>query len=357
MSPVRLVRLKQWVSRLTLMLLVLGATLVGSALPIQEPLPIRQGTIGENYDARLNSERYRSDYSRPIGDEELESEMARIDGSRRVPTSGRTSRSTGGSFGGGFTGGVARRSTPTLTTRGVSRTPIGGNFGGAVAPAPAAAPAPATRIPSPVIRPPQPLGPAQRSAPAAPEPSTGSGYGGGMLSASSTGVIAEQAPPPPISLDEYASGGYAGQDSAYTAETAAAEAELQNLLDSLARQNAEYEGGFKDNLRTLGWKPQGDDWTQGAWDPTDTLGAYGQTYNNLQNDYAGRGLMDSTFYGNAQRDMTDRFNRQRTDLVDDRAAKQSEFAAGRTQATQAKEMAKQRALAEAYARYVSGFSI
>lgn len=186
---------------------------------------------------------------------------------------------------------------------------------------------------------------------------TGIGYSGGAVSALGTGVIAEAAPAPPIDFDAFKGGKYAGEDAAYVSETAAANAELQTMLAELARQNSEYETGFKGNLKTLGLDYEGDDWKNGKWDQDDTLGAYGQSYQNLQNDYSGRGLMDSTFYGNAQRDLTDRFNRQRDELFSGYDTAKGNFATQRTRAEEANKRAQERALVEAYSRYVGGFAV
>lgn len=204
-----------------------------------------------------------------------------------------------------------------------------------------------------------PSGSGRSAAPApAPSPNVATGYSGGPVSALSTGVLAEGAPPPPpMSLDEFSQGGYAGQDAAFAAEDASAEAELRNMLDQLTRQNSEYQTGFKGGLRDLGWNSQGDDWKNGSWNPEDTLGAYGQSSTNLENDYSGRGMMDSTFYGQAQRDLTDRFNRQKGEMITGLDNQNAQFAAGKTAATESRNAARNRALAEAYARFTSGLAL
>lgn len=220
------------------------------------------------------------------------------------------------------------------------------------------APAP-VRIAAPAPRAAAPRSPARP----APMPSVGAQYSGGGLAASRTGAIAEtmpeqaqQGPPPVLGFDQFkADPSLAMRDAAYMSEEGSAEAEFKNLVDQLTRQNAEFKTGVNQNFKNLGLKWQGEDYGTGSWDPNDMQGAYGQAYGNQVNDFAGRGLMDSSFFGQAQEQLTGRFNRQRDDVMRSLTNQNNEFAAGKNNAQASRNAARDRALAEAYARYTAGF--
>lgn len=205
-------------------------------------------------------------------------------------------------------------------------------------------------------------GPAAKAptAPTGPRISGGGGgstYGGGGLGTYATGLVAESEPPQPQTFDDWRNAGGFGNDSAFLAEDASAEAEYQALLNQLTQQNTSYMQDFKGGLRNLGWDYEGEDYGNGKWDADDRLGAYGGAFQNLQNDYSGRGLLDSSFYGQANNDLTDRFNRQRTDMMTGLTGQQNDFNSNKTNALQSREAAKNRALAEAYARYSGGYGV
>lgn len=220
------------------------------------------------------------------------------------------------------------------------------------APAPVRAAAPRSSAPAP-----------RSPARPAPMPSVGAQYSGGGLAASRTGAIAEtipqgppEPPPQPLGFDQFRGDpSLAMRDAAYMSEEGSAEAEFKNLVDQLTRQNAEFKTGVNQNFKNLGLKWQGEDYGTGTWDPTDMQGAYGQAFTNQTNDFAGRGLMDSSFYGQAQEQLTGRFNRQRDDVMTALTNQNNEFNAGKNNAQTARNAAKERALAEAYARYTAGF--
>lgn len=184
-------------------------------------------------------------------------------------------------------------------------------------------------------------------------------YGGSPVAAMSTGVMSEVVPAPqPLGFDQFkADGNNYNKDAAYTSETATAESDYKNLIDQLTRQNRDYTTNFESNLRNMGLDFTGQDYGSGTWDPTDKLGAYGQSYGNLENDFSGRGMLDSSFYGQAQNDLTGRFNRQRTSLMDALGQENSSFNANKTAAGDARTQAMNRALSEAYNRYVAGFGL
>lgn len=201
-------------------------------------------------------------------------------------------------------------------------------------------------------------------APAAPMPnrvggSGGAGGSGGVGYAALAGseAIIPQADAPKVQdFESWKAGGGNIGDSTWMAENASAQSEYEQLLASLAQQNTSYLNDWNSGMKSMGWKPQGDDYTQGQWDPTDLLGAYGQANNNQLNDFAGRGMLDSMFYGNAQQDLNDRFNRQRSEALNQRNTANQEYSTNKANADSTRAAAQNRALAEAYARYAANYS-
>lgn len=205
---------------------------------------------------------------------------------------------------------------------------------------------------------PNPVKQAQRNATSS---RSGSVYGGSPVSAGASGVMSAQAPAPaptPMGLDQFkADGANYNKDASYMSEVASADSDYKNLIDQLTRQNTNYTSDFESGLRNMGLDWTDKDYASGNWDATDKLGSYGQAYDNTQNDFSGRGMLDSSFYGQAQQGVTDRFNRQRNSLMDGLNQENTSFAANKTGAAQAQQQAQQRAMAEAYNRYVAGFGV
>lgn len=188
---------------------------------------------------------------------------------------------------------------------------------------------------------------------------SGAAYSGGSLAAGPTGLIAETMAPPaqPLGFDEWKGDENNLKDSSYLSEVASADSEYQNMLDQLTQQNASYRQGLGSTFKNMGLKAQGEDWGNGTWDSQDQLGAYGQSYRGLENDYSGRGLLDSTFYGEATQDLNDRFNRQKDELLTQLTQTNNEFGTNKNAAASSRNSARDRAMAEAYQRYAAGFGV
>lgn len=242
----------------------------------------------------------------------------------------------GGSFDSGFGGGGR-----------------GGSFG-TPSPTPQAAPTPIAPI-----------------SPISPNRVQGGGGGGGSVQGGATGrsyssvepsatgamQAVEPMPQQAQTFDDWkASGGHAG-DSTWGAENASAQSEYETLLASLAQQNTGFLNDWRGGLQSMGWDFGADGDRSGNWDADDTIGAYGQTRNNLVNDFSGRGMMDSTFYQEGLQNMDRRFNQQRDDMLRSYDNTQNEYSTNQAGALKSKEAAQQRALADAYSRYSSGYGI
>lgn len=273
----------------------------------------------------------------------------------------RQKRSTGGSFGTSRTstrggGGSFAAPTTSASTSG-SRTSTrggGGSFGTAPAP---------TRAPVPVTAPPPPTSaPAPVNRMAAPAP-TGGGGGGGWnyssIAPSATGSyggtasMALGADPSTMLSDE----DYLPTDSVYVAEAAGIESDVQALLDALKRDRAAYDIDFGSALRNLGWSPEGEDFSRGQWRQQDLTGAYGSAYNNMQNDFAGRGMLTSSFYGSGLEDLISSFDQQRGDMLGARQRQMDTWTAEQSEAESQKRQALDRARAAALARRASGLQL
>lgn len=189
-----------------------------------------------------------------------------------------------------------------------------------------ASPAPVARATAPAPRAPVAQAPAaSRSA---------ASYSGGALGTSDTGVVGESAAPVeeeipapvPMSDDDWWN-----QDASFQTESGGLKSVLDNALSDLARKRSNYDTDFSSTLKNLGWDWEGDTIGDlgsvgaGKWDPTNQLGAYGQGNQNLTNDYASRGLMDSSFFGDALTNYNTDFNNQFANLNQGRAQFQTEY--------------------------------
>ena len=182
-----------------------------------------------------------------------------------------------------------------------------------------------------------------------PEQSFGVGGGG------NAGAMAAMAAPAPQMTDaEYLSG-----DSQYQLQMAAlAKALGDQSIDNTAQQtryNTDYSGAVKN----LGWM-QDDPTTpqdEGAWNFQDQNTASGRAFQNQQNDYAGRGMLQSSAYGTANDNLTRSLNDQ---LTSTNTAKNSFLAdLARQQSTFASDNMNQgkQAQIEALTRRASGVSL
>lgn len=132
-------------------------------------------------------------------------------------------------------------------------------------------------------------------------PNTG---GGGGMGTGATGTFAAQAAPA-MSEDQWLA-----QDAQFIDEKNAANQDFENLIARLAQQRSEYELDNKNTLRNLGWDAAGN-----RWNEDDRLTGYGNAFQNQENDFASRGMLDSSLYGTALNDLNRGFNQQRDDLA------------------------------------------
>lgn len=145
---------------------------------------------------------------------------------------------------------------------------------------------------------------------------------------------------PQMSQDEWLA-----QDSGFLDEQNAANQNYEQLLAQLAQQRSNYELDQNNTKRNLGWNGSG-------WNQEDRLTAYGNAFQNQQNDFASRGMMDSSLYTQANSDLDRGFNQQLSDLV----SQFSQFEAGQNTDTAAAASAKQQAIAAAQRQAIQRYA-
>lgn len=170
--------------------------------------------------------------------------------------------------------------------------------------------APRAAISAPASRNVTPITPQSSVAPApapAPAPFSQNFLGGG----GGSGFTLPDAPaaPPQVNIEDYLA---SGADSAYTAQMAALTKALENSQADLTAQRGQYDVNYGDSVKNLGYNqaiPDDPATSQneamtGGWNFTDTNNAAGRGFQNQQNDFAGRGMLQSSLYGTAQDNLT-----------------------------------------------------
>ena len=211
-----------------------------------------------------------------------------------------------------------------------------------VAPAPAANKAAAYKV--------APAAPRMISNTPSPSPSSRISYGGG---GGGMGSAADAAPA--VSDEDYLSG-----DSQYQLQLAALMKALSDEQADTTAQKTKYNTDYTDAVKQLGWlqdDPTTADVDEGAWNFQDQTTAAGRAFQNQQNDFAGRGLLQSSAYAQKNDDLTRSLNDQlgstnkaKQSFLDDLARQQGTFASDNQNQIQ-------QARIEALARRASGISL
>jgi hypothetical protein len=152
---------------------------------------------------------------------------------------------------------------------------------------------------------------------------------------------------------------YLSGDSQYQLQLAALQKALGDEQADTGAQQSKYNTDYSGAVKQLGWM-QDDPTTpqnEGAWNFQDTNTSAGRAFQNQQNDFAGRGLLQSSAYGTANDNLTRSLNDQ---LTSTNSAKDSFLAdLARQQGTFASDNGNQvqQAKIEALARRASGVSL
>lgn len=170
-----------------------------------------------------------------------------------------------------------------------------------------------------------PAAPVQATVSRAPQaPSTQSNfgnYGGGGYSSPSLGgngggaEAMMSAALPEMTDDQYLAG-----DSGYQAQLAALQRAMADSDGEFTARKSRYDVDYNDSMKNLGWLDKGQG--QGDWNYGDLNTAVGRANSSLENDYASRGMLQSSLYGTAKDNLMRSLNDQRTGMV---SARQREF--------------------------------
>ena len=125
--------------------------------------------------------------------------------------------------------------------------------------------------------------------------SGGGGYGGGSLGADS-GVPTEE---------DYLKG-----DATYQATISALAKQLANFNTDIDTQLSNRKVDYDKALQQLGYIMPAKGATEGTWNFEDQMTAAGRAYQAMLNDFASRGMIQSSGYGEAQNDLTRTLNEQ-----------------------------------------------
>ncbi len=165
--------------------------------------------------------------------------------------------------------------------------------------------------------------------------------GGQSLAGSLGGGAVGTSSGPGMSQDQFLA-----QDATFKDQQSSAQRDFENLMAQLVQQKTNYQLDNSKSLQNLGW--QGDQ----GWNTQDKLTGYGNSFQNQQGDFASRGMLDSSLYGQAQNDLTRGFNQQRDSLdtaLQQFLASQSTDQAGATNTRDSAIAAAQRQAIQRYA--------
>ena len=192
-----------------------------------------------------------------------------------------------------------------------------------------------------------------------PQPKYGGGGGGGSVAPYSLGgsvggaqTMAAPAPAPPMSEADWLAG-----DQSYARQMAALKAALDNFIADQGAQTTRYNTDFNEGIKQLGWmgRPGAEgtnDWesTGGNWNEQDLNTASGRAFNSQLNDFASRGILQSSLFGTARNDLQRSLNDQLGSVVTGRRNFLDDLTRQRTSYTQENENAGRSAREEALAR-------
>lgn len=133
-----------------------------------------------------------------------------------------------------------------------------------------------------------------------------------------SGAVAATPEPPKISDEDWLK---QGGDSIYAEQLAALKKAMQDYQSEQGVQKGRYGTDFEEGSRRLGWKDK--DGFEGAedpgqWDFEDTNFAAGRGFKSQRDDFAARGLLQSSDYGEARTKLERDLNDQRSSMVTDR---------------------------------------
>lgn len=158
----------------------------------------------------------------------------------------------------------------------------------------------------------------------------GSSYGGVTGDAGVPGAEVGApvvAAPPKISDEDWLK---QGGDSIYAEQLAALKKAMEDYQTEQGVQRGRYNTDFEEGSRRLGWKDrdgfEGKE-DPGQWDFEDTNFAAGRGFKGQRDDFAARGLLQSSDYGDARTMLERNLNDQRASMLTDRSRFTDDLAA------------------------------
>lgn len=186
---------------------------------------------------------------------------------------------------------------------------------------------------APIVR---PVAPTPAPSPL-PTSNSGGGYNGGgssigPVTSRPLGSLPSATTPPPLTtppvlhIDPNA---YKG-DPGYIAQANALHAALQNYESDYTNKTGQYNTQYAQAVKNLGWNP-GVGTAPGEWALKDTNTAAGRSYQAQNNDYAARGLLQSSMYAQAVDNLMRSLNDQNTSLQNNKQSYLSGLATDKAQ--------------------------
>jgi hypothetical protein len=169
---------------------------------------------------------------------------------------------------------------------------------------------------------------------------------------------------------------YLGADTMFQAQKNALQAALDAYLSDSAAQRQSYNTNYGESLRKLGFtgdrgaldKAKWDDADQrfeindapiapATWNETDNLTASGRGFENALNDFASRGMLQSSAYGRARNDLMRNLNEQLASTAGSRQTAMGEFDRNEAAKKQEKQTSESQAAQETLARIKAAYGI
>lgn len=195
--------------------------------------------------------------------------------------------------------------------------------------------------PAPVAPPPAPVTPPVQRQPA------NAGGGGGTVAApaysAASQIIAGNAPP--IGQN------FAEEDAWYNAQVAALQAALDNQMSNSQLRSTQFGQQYQDQLRQLGYK-QGD-----GWDWNDQNTQAGSQRRALNENYASRGMLQSSGFGEATNDLLRGLNSRQSQLAQTDQQFRSQKAQDETDYRRQYDVQRQQAQAAALSRRAARYAL
>ena len=179
----------------------------------------------------------------------------------------------------------------------------------------------------------------------------GGGMGGGAASAPAIVAAPPEPPPPPPPIMETITIPDAKEDLYYKQKVGDLARALTDFKAQQGLARGQYDTGWTDAKRRMGWDETGGMFDRGR------PGAYGESVEANENDFAGRGLLRSGAYVKSMADIDRDFNDRRTSLDTARNDNVNTQTQALGSFTGSQDSARNAAMSDAVARIASKYGI